>query len=124
PLGLYSSWTGHFNRPADRAVYTALSLYDVLTRPPFDAEGGPFAQAYVVAHEYGHHVQQQLGALAGGRDRGASSVSVRIELQADCYAGVWASNAVATGFVTEITEEDEIGRASCRERVAISGGVV
>jgi predicted metalloprotease len=77
-----------------------------IARAPCDAEGGPFAQAYVVAHESGPHEQNLLGDLDGGRDRGATSAAVRIELQADCYAGVWASNAVATGFITEISDED------------------
>ena len=89
---------GPFYCPEDRKVYIDLSFYRVLEQKL--GAPGQFAQAYVVAHEVGHHVQNQLGimdkvdALRGRGDSAqANALSVRVELQADCFAGVWAARS-------------------------------
>ena len=111
--GTASSGMGPFYCPADKLVYIDLTFYDDL-KTRFGAEGGTFVDAYVLAHEYGHHVQDLLGTESKVQAgvTGATSGSVRLELQADCYAGTWAHSAETTPdasghpLVSDITQDD------------------
>ncbi len=104
--GFASAASGPFYCPGDKQIYIDLSFYDEL-RKRFDAPGD-FAQAYVLAHEVGHHVQNLLGVLPQFNEArrtmneaDANALSVRVELQADCYAGVWGFNAATQNLLEE-----------------------
>ncbi|MGY1636206.1 neutral zinc metallopeptidase [Geodermatophilus sp. SYSU D00742] len=108
-----TSGSGPFYCPADQQVYIDLSFFDQL-QSQFGAEGGLFVNAYVIAHEYGHHVQNLLGTdqqVTPGLT-GPESGTVRLELQADCYAGAWAHHAETVPdesgrpLIAEITQDD------------------
>jgi predicted metalloprotease len=103
---------GPFYCPSDAKVYIDLSFWSEL-KTQFGANDSLFTQAYVLAHEYGHHVQDLLGTNSRvGSATGASSGSVRLELQADCYAGVWAQHASTVAgsdgqiLISDITQTD------------------
>ena len=101
--GAASSATGPFYCPLDQRVYLDLGFFDELNQR-FKAPGD-FAQAYVVAHELGHHVQEELGIEQQAREQSqsnpddANELSVRLELQADCLAGVWARSTYDRGIL-------------------------
>jgi hypothetical protein len=114
--GIAGSATGPFYCPGDAKVYLDLSFFDELRRR-FGAPGD-FAQAYVIAHEVGHHVQNLLGIerevrrLQADRPDAANDLSVRMELQADCLAGVWGHSTAQRGILEEGDVEEGLNAAA------------
>ncbi len=112
--GPASSEVGPFYCPADQVGYFDTSFFQLLV-DRFGSNAGPLAQEYVVAHEVGHHIQNQLGDIGRAQQdpRGPASGAVRTELQADCYAGIWASFAdktpapgSSTPFLKKLSDND------------------
>jgi predicted metalloprotease len=115
--GSANSAVGPFYCPLDRKIYLDLGFFEQLSGE-FQAPG-QFAQAYVLAHEVGHHVQDQLGILGkvhAAQERAsedvANQLSVRLELQADCFAGVWAKNADQAKHMLEAGDVESAMRAA------------
>jgi predicted metalloprotease len=102
--GQASSATGPFYCPPDQSIYIDTSFFEQL-RTQFGASGGTLSEMYVVAHEFGHHIQNLAGVMdrTDRTDTGPTSDSVRTELQADCFAGAWVTAASTTEDVDGVT---------------------
>lgn len=108
--GNATSSVGPFYCPADQVIYID-TAYTAALLQQLGAKGGDAAEAYIVAHEYGHHIQNLTGVMAKAQSSsqtGAGSASVRLELQADCYAGVWFKHSTddPSGVVQSVTKDD------------------
>ena len=111
--GRASSATGPFYCPTDSTIYFDPSFFKKILQEQLNGPSGAFVQPYVVAHEYGHHIQNVLGTMGKVKtQQGPNSDSVRLELQADCYAGMWARNATTTHdsqgnvLIEDLTDQD------------------
>lgn len=124
PCGTASGATGPFYCPSDQQVYMDAAFFNDLTNK-FGADDGALAQEYVVAHEYAHHVENLLGFLAKGRDgkTGPLSGGVRIELMADCFAGVWAKHAASTQDANGVTLLKELTDDDIRSALSAASAV-
>ncbi|MFC4784945.1 KPN_02809 family neutral zinc metallopeptidase [Nocardioides sp. MAHUQ-72] len=99
--GQATSEVGPFYCPVDRTIYLDTTFFDAVLEKQLDGPSGAFVEPYVLAHEYGHHVQNLLGTMGRVKtQQGPQSDSVRLELQADCYAGMWAKSATTTDDAT------------------------
>jgi len=111
--GTGSAQMGPFYCPLDETIYLDTGFFNDL-ETHYGASGGPLAQMYVVAHEYGHHIENTIGVfeVANRTDTGSDSDSVKVELMADCLAGVWAGHAASTkdadgvALIKPLTEQD------------------
>jgi predicted metalloprotease len=116
--GTASASTGPFYCPGDKKIYLDMSFFEEMDRGL--GAKGDFAQAYVIAHEVAHHVQDVTQILPKanramrqqGQSKGADSIAVRIELQADCYAGLWAGQSNITAALEPGDIEEALGAAS------------
>jgi uncharacterized protein len=111
--GQASSATGPFYCPTDQTIYFDPSFFHDILQQQLNGPSGAFVEPYVIAHEFGHHIQNLLGTMGNVKtQQGPNSDSVRLELQADCYAGMWARSATTTEdsqgnvLIQDLTDQD------------------
>jgi uncharacterized protein len=111
--GQAQSGMGPFYCPGDRVIYFDPTFFKQILQDQLNGPSGAFVEPYVIAHEYGHHVQNLLGTMGKVKtQQGPNSDSVRLELQADCYAGMWAKSATTTEdsqgnvLIQDLTQQD------------------
>jgi predicted metalloprotease len=111
--GQATSQVGPFYCPADEGIYLDTTFFQDVLQGQLGGPAGEFVEPYVLAHEYGHHIQNLTGAMGQVRtQQGPQSDAVRLELQADCFAGMWARSATSTddaagnALISDLTEQD------------------
>lgn len=132
--GQATAAVGPFYCPADRKIYLDTTFFDEVLERQLGGPDGGFVEPYVLAHEYGHHIQNLLGTMGRVKtQQGPRSDAVRLELQADCYAGMWAGAATETEdengevLISELTQQDvqqavEAAEAVGDDRIQSAGG--
>ena len=114
--GQASSQVGPFYCPADQLIYLDTTFFEEVLQGQLGGQGGDFVEPYVVGHEYGHHVQNLLGTMGQVRtQQGPESDAVRLELQADCYAGMWTKAASTTTDADGVQIFAELDQADIEE---------
>ncbi len=122
--GRATSDVGPFYCPVDRTIYLDTTFFEAVLQRQLNGPSGDFVEPYVIAHEYGHHIQNLLGTMGKVKtQQGPSSDSVRLELQADCYAGMWARSATTTDDATGEPLFDSLTDADIREAIAAATAV-
>lgn len=122
--GTASNQVGPFYCPLDSRVYIDASFFDELSSR-FGADGGNLAKEYVIAHEYGHHIQNVLGLLGRAQQdpQGETSGAVRIELMADCFGGMWAAHAAQTTDAAGNTFIKPLNESNIRDALSAAASV-
>lgn len=122
--GTASNQVGPFYCPLDEKIYIDASFFRILTQQ-FGSSDGALAQEYVVAHEYGHHIENLLGVLGRAQQnpQGADSGSVRIELMADCFGGMWAQHASTTKDANGTTYLKPLTESDIRDALSAASSV-
>jgi predicted metalloprotease len=125
--GQASSQVGPFYCPPDQGIYLDTTFFADVLEGQLGGQGGDFVEPYVLAHEYGHHVQNLMGTMGRVRtQQGADSDAVRLELQADCYAGMWTAHAEDSELITlddgDITEALDSAKAVGDDRIQQKSG--
>lgn len=121
--GTASAATGPFYCPADETIYVDVAFFDTLT-DQYGASDGSLAQMYVLAHEWGHHISNLIGSLqSAGNGSGATSGSVRLELQADCFAGAWVQNASSVTDDSGVAFLEPVTRAQIDDALSAAAAV-